>query len=263
MLQKNVNEHVTAQFGQLSLKVDEINKNLAKSEQAKIDKNVQAARGADFEDLLYEEVAKMAHLKSDIVDNPGKQKMPGLSGNHEGDITVEVSSKDTHGETVRFVWEGKLRAGTLSPKKCIEELEKGMSNRDSRVGIIAVEKFSGMSTETGDVFRELKENMAVLVLDPNNIDFNAVRLAYLWARWRCLLDVGNVLDTSLVTQAIKEISQSISSFKTLRSKNTQVVKLIGENEDLLSVIESQIKDKLTALSQAIDEVNQAEAEETE
>jgi len=261
MLQKNLNDHVTTQLGQLSLKVDEITTTLAKSDQAKLDKKAQASRGTDFEDALFEVVASFAHFKSDISDNPGKQKKTGLSGNDEGDITVEISSNDAHGDSASFVWEGKLRKETLSAKRCIEELEKGMINRGSKVGIIAVEKFSGLSIETGDVFKELKENMAVLVLDPTDIDINAVRLAYLWARWKCLVNVGSVLDTALVMNSIKAIKLSIKSFSTLRSKNTQVVNLIGENDSLLDLLETQITDELGALSRAIDEVNQAKAEE--
>lgn len=259
MLQKNLNEHVTTQLGQLSLKVDEITTALAKSEQVKLDKKAQASRGTDFEEALFEVVASIAHIKSDIVDNPGKQKKTGLSDNDEGDITVEISSSDSHGESVSFVWEGKLRKDTLSAKRCIEELEKGMLNRASKVGIIAVEKFSGLSVETGDVFKELKENMAVLVLDPTDIDINAVRLAYLWARWKCLADVGNVLDTAFVANSIASIKQSIKSFATLRTKNTQVITLIGENGSLLNLLETQIENELEKLSRAIDEVDQAKA----
>lgn len=263
MLQKNLNDHVTTQLGQLSLKVEEITTTLAKSEQAKLDKKAQASRGTDFEDALFEVVASFAHFKSDIADNPGKQKKTGLSGDDEGDITVEISSADAHGDSANFVWEGKLRKETLSAKRCIEELEKGMLNRASKVGIIAVEKFSGLSIETGDVFKELKDNMAVLVLDPTDIDINAVRLAYLWARWKCLVNVGNALDTTLVMNSVKVIQQSIKSFATLRSKNTQVINLIGENGSLLTMLETQIVNELGTLSQAIDEVNEAKAGESE
>jgi hypothetical protein len=263
MLQKNLNDHVTTQLGQLSLKVEEITTNLARSEQAKLDKKVQASRGTDFEDALFEVVASFAHIKSDIADNPGKQKKAGHSDNDEGDITVEISSADAHGDSVSFVWEGKLRKDTLSAKRCIEELEKGMLNRGSKVGIIAVEKFSGLSIEMGDVFKELKENMAVLVLDPTDIDINAVRLAYLWARWKCLVNVGSAVDTALVTHSINALKQSSKAFATLRNQNSQVVKLIGANGSLLTLLETQIMDELGTLSQAIDEVNEAESGESE
>lgn len=263
MLQKNLNDHVTAQLGQLSIKVDEITTTLAKSDQAKLDKKAQASRGTDFEDALFEVIASLAHLKSDIADNPGKQKKTGLAGNDEGDITVEISTNDSHGDSASFVWEGKLRKDALSAKRCIEELEKGMINRGAKVGIIAVEKFSGLNIEVGDVFKELKDNMAVLVLDPTDIDINAVRLAYLWARWKCLVDVGNVLDTALVIKSIDAIKLSIKSFSTLRSKNTQVANLIGENDSLLNLLESQIVAELTSLSRAIDEVNKDKAGESE
>lgn len=263
MLQKNLNDHVTAQLGQLSIKVDEITTTLAKSDQAKLDKKAQASRGTDFEDALFEVIASLAHLKSDIADNPGKQKKTGLAGNDEGDITVEISTNDSHGDSASFVWEGKLRKDALSAKRCIEELEKGMINRGAKVGIIAVEKFSGLNIEVGDVFKELKDNMAVLVLDPTDIDINAVRLAYLWARWKCLVDVGNVLDTALVIKSIDAIKLSIKSFSTLRSKNTQVTNLIGENDSLLNLLESQIVAELTSLSRAIDEVNKDKAGESE
>ena len=261
MLQKNLNDHVTTQLGQLSLKVDEITTTLAKAEQAKLDKKVQASRGTDFEDALFEIVASFAHLKSDIADNPGKQKKAGLAGNDEGDITVEISANDTHGDSASFVWEGKLRKEALSAKRCIEELEKGMLNRGAKVGIIAVEKFSGLSIETGDVFKELKDDMAVLVLNPTDIDINAVRLAYLWARWKCLVNVGSVLDTALVMKSIEAIKLSIRSFSNLRSKNTQVINLIGENGSLLDLLEKQITGELGTLSRAIDEVNQDKAGE--
>jgi hypothetical protein len=255
MLQKNLNDHVTSQLGELGLKVDEINKSLAKDEQAKIDKRAQASRGIDFEADLFEIVASFAHLKSDIADNPGAQKLSGLAGNHEGDITVQVSPKETHGEIVGFVWEGKLRQGTISIKQCMEELQKGITNRGSQVGIIAVENVSGLSTQTGDVFKEINDNMAVLVLDPNDIDENAVHLAYLWARWKCLMNLGTSLDTALVVNGISSIKQAMKSIATMRTNNTEVLKAIDRNNGLFADLEDNITAELEKLSKAIDEVN--------
>ena len=255
MLQKNLNDHVTTQLGELGKKVEEITTGLATEKQSKADRKSHSARGNDFEADLFEIVANISHRKNDIADDPGKQKKSGFSGNDEGDITVEIASSDAHGDAINFVWEGKLRKESLSAKRCKEELDKGMLNRGSKVGIIAVEKFAGLSIETGEVFKELNDNMAVLLVDPTNIDENAVQLAYLWARWKCLLEVGTALDTAVVANAINAIKTSIKSFSTLRSHNTQIVKVVGENGSLIDLLESQIKDELTKLTQAIDEVN--------
>lgn len=255
MLQKNLNDHVTSQLGELGLKVDEITKNLAKAEQAKIDKKVQASRGIDFEANLFEIVASFAHIKSDIADNPGAQKISGLSGNDEGDITVQVSPKETHGENVFFVWEGKLRQGTISAKQCMDELQKGIINRGCNVGIIAVENFSGLSTQTGDVFKEINDTMAVLVLDPLDIDRNAVHLAYLWARWKCLMNLGTSLDSALVVNGINSIKQAMKSVTTMRSNNSTVLRAIETNNGLFEALENNITAELEKLSKAIDEVN--------
>lgn len=261
MLQKNLNDHVTAQLGLLSLKVDEINTKIAKEEQAKIDKKAQASRGTDFEAELFKIVAGFAHLKSDIADDPGAQKASGFSNNDEGDITVRVSPKETHGENISFVWEGKLRQSTISVKRCIDELEKGMINRGSRVGIIAVDNFSGMSVVSGDVFKELNDTMAVLVLDPTDIDENAVHLAYLWARWKCLTNLGTSLDTVVVEDGIKMISQALNAFRVMRTNNTEAKKAIDKNGDLFKVMEDQIGAELSKLERAIKEVNDAKAAE--
>ena len=263
MLQKNLNEHVTSQFGELGLKVDEITKSLAKAEQAKIDKKVQASRGMDFEAALFQIVASFAHIKSDVADNPGAQKISGLSGNDEGDITVEVSPKETHGENVAFVWEGKLRKDTISIKQCMEELQKGMINRGCKVGIIAVEKVSGLSAQTGDVFKEINDTMAVLVLDPNDIDENAVHLAYLWARWKCLMDLGAALDTALVMTGINSIKQAMKSISTMRTNNTAVLRAIDSNSALFTALENNVAAELEKLSKAIDEVNAEKSEPLE
>lgn len=261
MLQKNLNDHVTTQLGELTKKIDEINTNLAKEEQAKLDKKTQSSRGTDFEADLFEIVASFAHIKSDIADNPGAQKLYGLSGNHEGDITVQVSPRETHGENINFVWEGKLRQGTISPKKCIEELEKGMANRGSNVGIIAVEYFSGLSSVSGDVFKDLNENMAVLVLDPLNIDKNAVHLAYLWARWKCLANLGTSLDTVVVENGISAIKQAMKDISRMRANNTEAMQAIDRNAGLFTALEQGVSVELEKLSKAIDEVNAAKSAE--
>lgn len=255
LLQKNISEHVTLQLGELGKKVEDINLALATAAQAKSDKKKQSSRGNDLEDDLFDIISTFANTKNDIVDNPGKRKISGLSGNNEGDLTVELSAAETHGQVLNFVWEGKLKVAGSSAASLITELDKGIANRGSKAGIIVVEKFAGLSLETGEFFKELKSNMAVLVVDPLNIDVSSVRFAYLWARWKCLQNIGVELDTVTVDTSLKAILQSLKSIVTMRTNNTKAVGLIETNGGLIDRLETEVNAEIDKLSEIIKEVN--------
>ena len=257
LLQKNISEHVTLQLGELGKKVEDINVALATAAQAKTDKKKQASRGNDLEDDLFDIISTFANTKNDTVDNPGKRKVSGLSGNNEGDLTVELSAAETHGQVLNFVWEGKLKVAGSSAASLITELDKGIANRGSKAGIIVVEKFAGLNLETGEFFKELKSNMAVLVVDPLDIDISSVRFAYLWARWKCLQNIGVELDTVTVDTSLKAVLQSLKSIVTMRTNNTRAVGLIETNGGLIDRLESEVNAEIEKLSQIIKEVNSA------
>jgi hypothetical protein len=257
LLQKNISEHVTLQLGELGKKVEDINVALATAAQAKTDKKKQASRGNDLEDDLFDIISTFANTKNDTVDNPGKRKVSGLSGNNEGDLTVELSAAETHGQVLNFVWEGKLKVAGSSAASLITELDKGIANRGSKAGIIVVEKFAGLNLETGEFFKELKSNMAVLVVDPLDIDVSSVRFAYLWARWKCLQNIGVELDTVTVDTSLKAVLQSLKSIVTMRTNNTKAVGLIETNGGLIDRLESEVNAEIEKLSQIIKEVNSA------
>ena len=145
-----------------------------------------SSRGIDFEGDIFEIVDGISKSHGDIADNPGKQKLSGLMGNDEGDVTVLLNPEVTKGAASLFVYECKLRTNTVSDNAALKELDKGIENRGASAGVIILEPEARHNIDEYNFIREMTNNRAILYIDPRNIDIHAVRYSYLWARLKCL-----------------------------------------------------------------------------
>jgi hypothetical protein len=250
LLQKNLRDHVTEEFKAMKEELHSIKTKLSVDEAVLEEKNLQANRGNIFEEVIFNLVENLAENKGDIVDNPGIRKTPGFRGNNEGDITVEINQQVTGGSHKLFVFECKLRKKRLSPRALLEEIDKGIANRGAKVGIIITDRTLGVDLDTINFFHEYS-NRAILHMDPNEPDPNALRFAYLWARWMCLKDSGRVLDSGVVESALKEIKIAIGNTTTIKKNNTTIQGFLETNSGLADTINDQVTAQIDSLESLI------------
>jgi hypothetical protein len=258
LLQKNIKEHLTAEISSFKEKFEEVTRALGIDSAVTDEKKLQANRGNVFEDVFYDIICELAREKNDTADNPGKRKASGLSGNNEGDVVVTINPESTRGESQSFVIECKLRKDGISDKYAMDQLQLGMDNRGCSVGFIVTDPSNSRTLDDFNFFYEKPNGRAILVVDPIDPDANAIRFAYIWARWMCIREGNNELNTQSVEDAVNEIRQSIESFKTLTTKNTKAINLLSENDVLMESMKKAIARELDGLTKMIEEASEVQ-----
>lgn len=249
-LNDRLTKHITETVDAVKTQLKNIETALSIDEATKEVKKRVASRGNDFEDLVFDEVAEISNEYRDTADNPGKTKTKGIDGNDEGDITVDINPDESRGESLRFVWECKVRSTKQSDRWLYDELKKGMSNRGAKAGVIATDEATAVGVNgDGKFFRE-NGNIAILILDSQEPDPNAIKFAYLWSRWICRRDNSSLLDVGSVRDVMEAIQRELSIVKAIKSHHTSIaneLNLVGPKvEGLEQNIKAQL-DKLTLL----------------
>ena len=249
-LQNNLRTHVSGEFEKLKEELTSIKTAMQIGEAVADAESLQANRGNIFEEDIYEYVEGFARELGDIADNPGSTNTPGIDGNNEGDITVELNRQVASGKKLLFVIECKLRKNRLSDNALLKEIDKGISNRDAKIGLIITEVGEAKDLDPFDFFHE-HGHRAIVDMDPIEPDPFALRFAYLWARWQCIKDEANVLDSNVVMESLKTIKLAIANVTTIKANNTKAIGLMTANSTLADTINSQISDEIKSLENLI------------
>ena len=249
-LQNNLRTHVSGEFEKLKEELTSIKTAMQIGEAVADAESLQANRGNIFEEDIYEYVEGFARELGDIADNPGSTNTPGIDGNNEGDITVELNRQVASGKKLLFVIECKLRKNRLSDNALLKEIDKGISNRGAKIGLIITEVGEGKDLDPFDFFHE-HGHRAIVDMDPIEPDPFALRFAYLWARWQCIKDEANVLDSNVVMESLKTIKLAIANVTTIKANNTKAIGFMTANSTLADTINSQISDEIKSLENLI------------
>ena len=249
-LQNNLRTHVSGEFEKLKEELTSIKTAMQIGEAVADAESLQANRGNIFEEDIYEYVEGFARELGDIADNPGSTNTPGIDGNNEGDITVELNRQVASGKKLLFVIECKLRKNRLSDNALLKEIDKGISNRDAKIGLIITEVGEAKDLDPFDFFHE-HGHRAIVDMDPIEPDPFALRFAYLWARWQCIKDEANVLDSNVVMESLKTIKLAIANVTTIKANNTKAIGFMTANSTLADTINSQISDEIKSLENLI------------
>ena len=249
-LQNNLRLHVTGEFERMKTELDTIKTKLKIDEAVTEAESLQANRGNIFEEVIYRYVQGFARELGDIADNPGSTNTPGADGTNEGDITVELNRQASSGKKLLFVIECKLRKARLSDNALLKEIDKGISNRSAKIGLIITEVGHGKDLDPFDFFHE-HGHRAIVDVDPLEPDPFALRFAYLWARWQCIKDEANVLDSNVVMESLKTIKLAIANVTTIKTNNTKAIGLMTSNTQLVDKLHEQIELEIESLEALI------------
>lgn len=205
------------------------------------------AKGFRFEDQLHALVEEVAVGHGDAADHTARDR--GAAGNCKGDEVVTLSAEDTRGLAVRVVFE--VKDTKLSLTKTFEELDAAMANREAAVGIAV---FSGQDkAPTCEPFVPFGAK-AVLVVDKDDPDHAAVRLAYTWARWvarRTLASATNTADLDRVESLLEEAKRELTRVSSVRRALSTASKKIGEAGSEVNVMTENLQGLLDAVCEEI------------
>lgn len=207
-----------------------------------------ALKGFRFEDILHELINSQAVPYCDLAMQVGKER--GALGTQEGDEVVTINPEDTRGASANIVWEAKT--GRLGLRKILDELERAMENRDASVGIAV---FGNVDLAPSKVPFAPYGDRAVLVIDKDDPDESAVRLAYMWARWvarRRLGETNASIDIDKIETLISDTIRALQHASPVRKGHTMAKKGIEEAGGHLDTMTREIKSTMDELRAEIE-----------
>ncbi|MDQ1537893.1 MAG: hypothetical protein QOE58_2286 [Actinomycetota bacterium] len=219
---------------------------LAKKEAA----NKMTSKGFAFEDVLHALLEQNALPHQDLAVQTGRAL--GSCGNQRGDEVVTLNPDDTRGIDVNIVLECKDKKMGL--KKILDELDGAMANRNASAGVAVFASYEAAPITSS--FANWGDK-AILVLDKDDPDPMAVRLAYMWARWvakRELAGHDDEVDLARVEVLIDDVRRALQRTTYVKKCHTSARKSIDEATASIEVLATEVT---TALDQLCDEVNKA------
>ena len=206
-----------------------------------------AIKGDSYEELLHDAVCQLVTPFGDTAERTGSVEGPG--GNKKGDELVTVNPDDTPGGKACYALEAK--DAKRSHPKTLEELEAAMENR---VAGAAIAVFSSQAKAPSAVPFSYIGDSAIVVLDKEDPDLSALRLATMWARWvvrRKLGDEEREIDPEAIEGLVDQASKGLAHKARIKRHHTaarksidkaaeEVLELVGEVDQALE----QLRDEL-------------------
>jgi len=206
-----------------------------------------AVKGFDFEDVVLVELTTIVTPQQDVPEHVGNAC--GNEGTKVGDIVVTVNPAETPGRTVRYVVEAKDKSMTL--KKALDELDAAMRNRDAGASVMV---FASQGVcPAAEPFLPF-DCKALVVLDKEELDASALRLACLWARWtarREETEDSEAIDPARVQSLIESARLTLKTATAIKGDHTQAKTAIDHATGHLNALVNDLKGTLDQLEEEI------------
>jgi hypothetical protein len=217
-----------------------------KSAQAEM-AELTSAKGVAFEDVAHSLIGELVVPLGDLAEQTGREA--GANGSYKGDEVVTLSPEALNGRTGRYVIECK--ASRQSLPSILAELDEAMANREADAAIAVFKRTKHCPTGTAFAFRD---NRALIVLDPDEGDTAALRLALMWARWvvqRSVVETVDEIDVSGCEAALEEATRVLTRASTIRRCHSTARKRIEEASGHLDVLVNEVETALDAAYSAL------------
>jgi hypothetical protein len=205
-------------------------------------------KGASFEELVHGVVSGLAAAHGDIAEETGGKS--GATGGKVGDEVVTINTEDTRGAAARYTLECKDRKRGLDG--ILDELDEALKNREAcaAIAVFSCEAYSPCATPFAYF-----GNRAIVVLDKNEPDDRALRLALMWARWvtrRQLAEASETVDVDQIERIVGDASRALDRVATIRRCHSsarnkideagkQVTDLAGDVENALERVREELR----------------------
>jgi hypothetical protein len=204
------------------------------------------AKGFAYEDVVDACVGRLAAGYGDLAECTAKES--GSSASHVGDEVVTLNRDDTYGMEARFVLEVKNRR--LNARQINAELDQAMENRDA---LAAIAVFRSQGQAPTSVPFHYNDDKAIVVLDPDDDDDSALRLAYMWARWMvrrglCAGEEQETVDLERVTSLLTDAARALERHTAIKRFHTQAKKSIEQAADQTRDLVNEVHDSLAELA---------------
>jgi hypothetical protein len=204
------------------------------------------AKGFAYEDVVDACVGRLAAGYGDLAVCTAKES--GSSASQVGDEVVTLNRDDTYGAEARFVLEVKNRP--LNLRKTMAELDEALENREA---LAAIAVFRSQEQAPTSVPFQYSDDKAIVVLDPDDDDDSALRLAYMWARWTvrrglCTTDEQETIDLERINSLLGDACRALERHTAIKRFHTQAKKSIEQAADQTRDLVSEVHDSLAELA---------------
>lgn len=204
------------------------------------ERGASTQKGGDFEQAVFEEVARLAQLHGDSAEPTGAAT--GEARKKRGDIVVTVSPAMTHQNDVRVVLEAMDRTA-ISQKAALQELQEAMENRIA-VAAIAVLSSRQAPAACQQPIQRCPGNRYIVVLDKETWDKLALEVAYWAARVEALKSIAPNgtpgVDLEAVSGLVEEAIGHLGDLAKLRARLSAGRSAISDAESITSELEGKL-----------------------
>jgi hypothetical protein len=200
-----------------------------------------AAKGRDFEEILAEALAGVAHGSGDLLDRTGSEAGDAVRSK-KGDFVLVLDPRLTRGLELRVVVEAKNRP--MPRQRFMAELNEAKVNRGA---VVAVAVFAPEFAPAGIAPLQLVGNDVWCVLDPDGGDTTALEAAIRLARVLALNSLREApmqLDVHEVQDALRDITAEIQRVQSMKTKLTSIGSVAQEISGALDEMRAGVQRQL-------------------
>lgn len=244
-MQREIVRDVGERLGDVRLELRALSEKIAVNSAIAPVVALSTAKGFAFEDVVHAHVNQIAARHGDVAEQVGDHI--GAAGTKKGDELVTLNHEDTHGLDGRFAIEAKTQR--LNMRKTLEELDDALLNRDAQAAIAV---FSSQDLAPTTVPFQYSDMKAIAVLDNEESDDAALRLAYMWARWvvrrQLAVKSGEVVDLGRIAALIEDARRALERSSAVKSSHTQAKRSIDQAAGHVISLVTEVEQALESLA---------------
>lgn len=212
------------------------------------------SQGRVFEELIFEKYTDILQSTSDVIEATGNKA--GLSKDvKKGDAVIHVNSKHPSDPQSRIVVE--VKNTVLTAPEIEKEMISAKQNHNSEIALMI---FSLTKAGSPDACFELHRHGIICYVDPEDPDTTTLTIAYRLTKiYAEATRVGSTTGLDLIKFQIetKNIENQLKSFTAIKTQLTSINTTTEKIEDLLEVIENNIKDAIAKIEKLISQPSTA------
>jgi len=204
------------------------------------------AKGRSFEEAVFEAVEAIASGQGDDCDAVGDLR--GATGK-TGDVVVAIDACRGPSRG-RIVFEAKDRK--LSKPKALEELDRGMRERDAEFGVLVVPAEDRLPARTQPL-REYNGDKLLVAWDPDAQGDLTLRVAYSLARARVLMTRGDAdgIDAGALRDTVERTLGAMEDVRRIKQQLTGAETGIGNARTILDSMAATVRARLVEIDQLL------------
>ena len=211
------------------------------------------AKGREYEDVVYEEIDRIADALGDAAEAVGDAKG---ATRKTGDVVVAIDACNGPARG-RIVFEAKNKR--LSRPEALRELDTGLVERDASFAVLVVPGEDKVPAKMASL-REYNGDKLVVTFDPDDGPL-ALEVAYKLARARVLMARGGEegIDGAAVRETVERAVTVMEEVRRIKSQLTGATTSIESAKTILDSMADRVRGHLREIDELLERA-EAEAE---